>query len=392
MQLVERHIIVGNKEIEYICSKAKNLYNQSLYYLRQSVFGKIKPFKEYELTGLFAEFNDESYRALPAQTSQQIIKLMFKNYKSWYKARKEWMKNPSKFNARPKLPKYKKTSSVVIFTDQQLKLKDGYIYFPKDVISPLKTKVDNVCQVRIIPQATCFIIEVIYEKKEVQHDVKEENVLSIDLGLNNLIAATNNIGKTPFIINGKPIKSNNQFYNKTKAILMSYIGDKGTSNRIKKITFKRNNYIEDKLHKISRFIVDYCVENKIGTIIIGHNKEWKQKINIGKSNNQKFVLIPHSRLIDKIAYKSLLVGIKVKENEESYTSKCDSLALEPVEKQEVYLGKRAKRGLFLSSIGKSINADINGSINTARKVVGDCFAKSIINSGLAFNPIKINIF
>ncbi|CAK0747890.1 transposase [Gammaproteobacteria bacterium] len=206
-----------------------------------------------------------------------------------------------------------------------------------------------------------------------------------------MIAATNNIGKKPFIINGKPIKSVNQFYNKTKTKLMSYIGDKGTSNRIKKITFHRNNYIEDKLHKISRFIINYCVENKIGTIIIGHNKEWKQEINIGKRNNQKFVNIPHSKLIDKIIYKAFLVGIKVITPEESYTSKIDALALEPLKKHEVYLGKRIRRGLFQSSIGKLINADINGSINIARKVVGNCFAKSIINSGLAFSPCKINI-
>jgi len=393
MQLVERHIRINDKAIEALCVKAKNLYNQSLYYLRQATFGKIQHFTEYELSSLFAEFNQEDYRALPAQTSQQVIKQVFKNYKSWYRARAEWEKNSSKFSGRPKLPKYKKVTSEVIFTGQQLKLKDGYIHFPKMTnLQPLKTKVDNICQVRIIPQATCFVIEVVYNKEEVKNgNLKKENVLSVDLGLNNLATCVNNVGKQPFIINGKIIKSVNQMYNKTKAKLMSYVGDRGTSNRIKKLTFYRNNFIEDKLHKTSRFIVNYCLENEIGTIIIGYNKQWKDEINIGKVNNQKFVFIPHSKLIDKITYKAKLVGIEVIEQEENYTSKCDSLALELICKHEVYSGKRMTRGLFQSSVGKLINADVNGAINIARKVIGDYFAMSIINSGFVFNPIKLNI-
>jgi len=394
MQLVERHIIINNKEIEGLCVKAKNLYNQSLYYLRQATFGKIKPFGEYELSGLFAEFNQNDFRDLPAQTSQQIIKQVFQNYKSWYKAKAEWQKNPSKFKSIPKLPKYKKVTSEVIFTSQQIKFKDGFIHFPKSTnLQPLKTKVDNICQVRIIPQANCFVIEVVYNKEEVKNEnLKKENVLSIDLGLNNFATCVNNVGLQPFIINGKIIKSVNQMYNKTKAILMSYIGSKGTSNRINKLGFYRNNFIEDKLHKTSRFIINYCLEHEIGTIVIGKNKQWKDEINIGKVNNQKFVSIPHSKLIDKITYKAKLVGINVIEHEESYTSKCDSLALEPICKHEVYLGKRIKRGLFQSSVGKLINADVNGAINIARKVFNDCFAKSIIDSGSAFLPVKVNIF
>lgn len=392
MQLVERHIITNNKEIEDICFKAKNLHNQSLYYLRQSVFGNIQYFSEYELTGLLAEFKEESYKALPAQTSQQIIKRLFINYKGWYKSRKEWLKNPSKFKGRPKLPKYKKSASIVIFTSQQVKIKNGFIYFPKDTINPIKTKVDKVVQVRIVPQATCYVIEVVYEKEVIaNNEINEENFLSIDLGLNNLATSINNVGIAPFIINGKVLKSVNQSFNKTRAKLMSYVGDKGNSNRIKKLTRYRNNFIEDKLHKVSKFIIDYCLENKIGTIVIGHNKEWKKGINIGKSNNQKFVNIPHSKLIDKITYKAQLVGVNVITNEESYTSKIDHLAFESLKKQEAYLGKRKKRGLFQSSIGKVINADVNGAIGIARKVFSDLVIKPIVDSGLAFNPYRINV-
>lgn len=183
----------------------------------------------------------------------------------------------------------------------------------------------------------------------------------------------------------------NQWYNKKKAKLMSFVGNKGTSNRIRKITLFRNCWIEDKLHKISRYIVDFCKSNNIGTIIIGLNKEWKNEINIGKRNNQHFVSIPHSKLIDKIVYKANLLGIEVITHEESYTSKIDHLAFEPLKKQESYLGKRKKRGLFQSSVGKLINADINGAIGIARKVVGDSFIGKIIDSGFVFNPVRINI-
>ena len=182
-----------------------------------------------------------------------------------------------------------------------------------------------------------------------------------------------------------------QWYNKKKAKLMSFVGDRGSSNRIRRITLFRNCWIEDKLHKISRYIVNFCRSNNIGTIIIGLNKEWKQEINIGRRNNQHFVSIPHSKLIDKIVYKAKLLGINVVIHEESYTSKIDHLAFEPLKKQESYLGKRKKRGLFQSSIGKLINADINGSIGIARKVIGDSFIEKIIDSGFVFNPIRLNI-
>lgn len=396
MKLVERHIIKGDKAIEDICFKSARLYNFCNYYKRQVYFGELEKFGEYELSKLLTEFNQEDYTSLPSQTSQQIIKILFENWKSYYLSIKEYKKNPSKYSGRPKAPKYldKNGYSISIFTNQQAKLKKGFIHFPKRTgIKPIKTKVDNVTQVRIVPQANCFIIEVVYEKEiQINNEIKKENLLAIDLGLNNLATSINNVGLKPFIINGKVLKSVNQMYNKTKAKFMSYVGDKGTSNRIKQISLYRNNFIEDKIHKVSRFIINYCIENKIGTIVIGHNKGWKDEINIGKSNNQKFVSIPHSKLIDKIKYKSKLVGIEVQVTEESYTSKIDHLAFEELKKQENYLGKRKKRGLFQSSTKKLINADVNGAIGIARKVFDDSILKPIIDSGLAFNPSRINVY
>lgn len=216
-------------------------------------------------------------------------------------------------------------------------------------------------------------------------------LISIDLGLNNLCSCISNVGIKPFIINGKVIKSLNRWYNKKKARLMSYVGDNGTSRRIRRISLYRNCWIDDKMHKISKYIVNFCVSNNIGRIIIGLNKEWKQEINIGRRNNQHFVSIPHSKLIDKIMYKAKLLGIKVVTHEESYTSKIDHLAFEEMKYQDNYLGKRKRRGLFQSSIGKLINADINGAIGIARKVVGDSCINTIVSSGFAFNPIRLNI-
>lgn len=393
MQQVERHIIIDNR-FEDICHKSGLLYNFVVYHYRQSVFRKQEYFSEYEMSGLCAEFNQEDYKSLPAQTSQQVIKLVFKNFKSWIKAKKEYDKNPSKFLGRPKMPKYKtgKKQNIVIFTNQNAKLKDGYIHFPKSVnLPPQKTKVDSFQQVRIVPMATCYVVEIVYEKAEMDLVLSKENVLSIDLGLNNYATCINNVGLKPFIVNGKIIKSFNHWYNKKRAKLMSFTGDVGTSKRLKKLNNYRNFWIEDKNHKVSRHIINYCIENNIGSIVIGKNDNWKQSINLGSKTNQKFTEIPHAKLIEKLEYKAKLVGIEIQVNEESYTSKIDHLAFEELKKHESYLGKRKKRGLFQSSIGKILNADVNGGIGIGRKVFGDSFVSSIINSGNVFLPYKINI-
>lgn len=394
MQLVERHVVLDDRFYD-ICHKSALLYNYVTYHYRQAIFSKQEYFTEYEITGLLCEFNQEDYRALPTQTSQQVVKQVFKNFKSWIAAKKDYQKNPSKYLGSPKLPKYKngKKQNIVVFTNQTCRLKNGFIHFPKSTnLKPFKTNVNSFQQVRIVPNATCYIIEVVYNKEEIDLKLNENNFISLDLGLNNYVSAISNVDSS-FIINGKIMKSYNQWFNKRKAKLMSFVGDKGTSKKIQKLNNKRNFWIEDKNHKISRFLINYCIEHNIGTIIIGKNKQWKNGINLGKKNNQKFVELPHAKLIDKITYKAKLVGIKVIETEESYTSKCDSLALETIRKQESYLGKRVKRGLFKSSVGKIINADINGAINIARKVIGDSFEiQKVVNSGQVFCPKTINIF
>ena len=393
MRLVERHIVKDNR-FEDICFKSGLLYNYVLYNVRQGIFNE-EYLKEYEFSTKLCKENQFDFRNLPSAISQQVVAQVFSNIKGWIKSKKEFEKNPSKFRSKPKLPNYKKggKQNMVVFTTSACRVKNGYIYFVKNIIQPIKTKIgDNkLCQVRIIPQATCYVVEVIYEKKEQDLSLNKDNVLSIDLGLNNLCSCINNAGIKPFIVNGRIMKSFNQWYNKRKAKLMSFAGDKGTSKRLRQLSNYRNFWIEDHIHKVSRFIVNYCVDNNIGSLVVGLNKGWKQEINLGKKTNQKFVEIPFSRLIDKISYKCKLVGISFYLSEESYTSKVDHLAFEELGKHDVYLGKRKKRGLFQSSVNKLINADINGAIGIGRKVFGDSYVNRIIDSGLAFNPIRVNI-
>jgi putative transposase len=390
MQLVEKHIL-KNQEYKDLCVKAKNLYNQALYYWRQSMFKNIEYFTEYELTGLFAEFNEENYRALPIQTSQQIIKLLFKNIKSWQKARKEYEKNPSKFLGKPKLPKYKKDLSIAIFSNQQVKLKNGFIHFPKQVnLYPLKTKVDNVCQVRVVPNSNHFTIEVVYNYEEKEIKPYNGNWMGIDLGMNNL--ATCVTDKSAVIYNGKPLKAINHFYNKRKARLQSFLGkNKYQSKRIERLTDRRNKKIKNSLHQISSKIIKQAKNEEITKIIIGNNKNWKQGINLGRNTNRNFVSIPHSALIEKIKYKGLMNGIEVVITQEAYTSKCSALDLEPICKHENYVGRRVKRGLFKTSNGYKINADCNGALNIARLVAGNEIISDSVRSIVSM-PMKIAIF
>lgn len=394
MRLVERHIVKDNR-FEDVCFKSGLLYNYVLYNVRQGIFNE-EYLKEYEFSTKLCKENQFDFRNLPIAISQQVVSQVFSNIKGWIKSKKEFEKNPFKFRSKPKLPNYKKgkKQNTVVFTTSACRLKkDGYIYFVKNIVPPIKTKIgDNkLCQVRIIPQATCYVVEVIYEKKEQDLNLNKDNVLSIDLGLNNLCSCINNAGKQPFIVNGRIMKSFNQWYNKRKTKLMSFAGDKGTSKRLRQFNNYRNFWIEDHIHKVSRFIINYCVDNNIGSLVVGLNKGWKQEINLGKKTNQKFAEIPFSRLIDKISYKCKLVGISFYLSEESYTSKVDHLAFEELGKHDAYLGKRKKRGLFQSSVNKLINADINGAIGIGRKVFGDSYVSRIIDSGLAFNPIRVNI-
>lgn len=376
MLLVEQHIIKQQhpffKECDDLCFKSKNLYNSGLYAVRQHFFNEKQFLNGFSLINKFTNENNVDYKNLPSKVSQQTLKIVEQNFKSFFGALKS--KKNGNNDRKIKIPNYLdkiKGRQIVIYTNQTLSiplLKQSIIKLSQTNIE-FKTFVPSkdIQQVRIVPKNGHYVIEVVYKKeiKELKQDNKRYS--SIDLGLNNLATVGSNV-TTPFIINGKPLKSINQYYNKKLAKLKSNLKEhEKSSNRIKRLHFKRNNKIKDYLHKSSRCIINQLVSNSINTLIIGHNKEWKQEINIGSVNNQKFVSIPHSRFIDMLKYKASLEGINVILQEESYTSKCSFLDNEPIQKHECYKGTRIKRGLFKSKEHGIINADVNGSLNILKK-------------------------
>jgi putative transposase len=418
VQRVERHIIKNDKEIDHICFLSKNLYNYCNFILRQLYLKKLDELSdfsdlikkiditeekffytisEYDLSKRLGKLNQVDYKVLPSQTSQQVIKILYKNWKSFFKAIVAYHKNKSKFKGLPKLPNYKHKETgrnIIVFTNQQIRRKGEFLLFPKKLIlKPIKTAIliEEIAQVRIVPKTSCYVLEVVYNKEiEELPELNSDNILAIDIGINNLATCVNNTGETPFIVNGKIVKSINQYYNKKLVKLQSFVGDKGTSKRIKKLCLKRNNKLDDYFHKASRYIIDYCLEHKIKTIVCGYNKDWKTAVNLGSFTNQKFVQIPFTSLLDKLKYKADEVGMNFILNEESYTSKCSFLDLEEISKHDSYAGKRIKRGLFRSSNGTLINADVNGAFNIMRKVIPNSLKAQGIQ-GVGLHPIIVRL-
>ena len=394
MYLTEQIQIKKSKELSKVCYLAKNLYNLANWYYRKDFFNLVNFLSYYDLD--FILKNQEAYMNLPAQTSQQILKLVIKNWKSYFRANKDYRKNSQKYKRKPKIPKYKEknTESIVIFTNQQCKIKGGYLYFPKKVnLEPIKIRIkEKLKEVRVLSKGICYVIEIVYEKEVQDLKLNKKHILSIDLGLNNLITAVNNNGCNPFIIKGEIVKSINQYYNKQLAHYKSIakkINDEYETKRIQRLTLKRNNKIKDFFHKTSKKIIDYCIQNDIGIIVIGYNKEWKQNINIGKKNNQNFVGVPFYKLTQQLEYKGKLVGIDFVKQEESYTSKCSFLDNESIEKHDKYVGKRISRGLFETSNGTILNADVNGAYNIMKKAFPNAIADGI--EGLVLIPQIVKV-
>jgi len=372
-----------------ICFKAKNLYNYANYIIRQEFINNGKWIRYNALDKLLK--NHETYKELPAQTAQQILKLLDRSWKSFFKAIKDWSKNKSKYLGRPKLPKYKKKDgrSVTIFTNQQCRIKSGYLTFPKTKLK-LKTRVEgSLREVRIIPKRTVYIIEIVYQKEINTISKQPKRIAGIDLGLDNFVTLINNIGIKPIVVNGRAIKSINQYYNKKKAELMSYVGSRGTSKRIEKLTLKRNNKVKDYLHKVSRFVVNWCKEHDIDTIVIGYNQNWKQEIELGKVINQNFVNIPYYQFLQMLKYKCEEESINLIVIKESYTSGCSFLDNEEICKDNYNKRRRIARGLFKSNNGILINADVNGAYNIVKKVFPDAFAEGI--EGVGLHPVRLNV-
>lgn len=412
MQLTERHIIDRNdpryQVIDEAAFKSKNLYNAALYLIRQSYIFEGK-YLTYNTTCKLMK-SHEAYKALPAKVSQQVLMQLAHDWESFFKARDAYNEDPSKFLGRPKLPKYKhkiEGRNLLVYTLQALcggQSKRGIqgCIRPSGLPIIVETKQKDVDQVRIVPRKGFYVVEVVYEQAAKQAEVNPVYYAGIDMGMNNLVALTSNKpGFRPVLVNGRPVKSVNQFYNKRRAELQKQLRRPGTTKRMERMTNKRTRRIDHYMHTASKRIIDLLVKEGIGTLVIGKNDGWKQGANMGKRTNQNFVQIPHARFIQMLTYKAELVGITVKLTEESYTSKASLLDLDPLpirdpnksNEQHHFSGKRIKRGLYRASDGCLINADINGSGNIIRKVAPNAFGSEGVEDGkamaLVVHPVRI---
>ena len=406
IQRVEKHKIKQSNTyyllIDSFCFNAKNLYNHANYLIRQEFVSNGNWLRYVDLDKtLKADIEYPDYKNMPtAQSAQQLLRLLDKNWKSFFKSIKDWAKNKDKYLGRPKLPKYKDKNSryVLILTIQNVKLKDGILQFPKVfngfTIKPLFINKENYVsfqQVRFIPKANHIELEVIYNVEIPKIISNNNRYYSIDIGLDNLATVTNNFGEQPFIINGKGLKSENKYYNKLSAYYKSVamrMNKKHSTKRVQTITEKRNRIVDNYLHQASRYIVDKARKDDVSVIVIGNNKGWKQKSEMNKRVNQSFIQIPYIRLIEMIQYKAEEYGISVVLTEESYTSGTSFLDNEEPIKSNYRKERRVHRGLFQSNAGKPVNADVNGSLQILKKVFPNAYSNGI--EGVALQPFVVN--
>ena len=399
---VEKHIIKLNnpyyKMLDEFCFKSKNMYNFANYNVRKRFIETNEWLKYNEMDKLFKqEGMNFDYRNMPmASSAQQCLKILEKNWKSFFVAIKDWSKNKDKYTGRPKLPKYlpKNGRNLIILTTQNCKIKDNIIQFPKIFNGfALKTKCSNLQQVRILPRNKHIVVEVVYNVDV--KDLKEDNgrYISIDIGLDNLATITNNCNIVPMILSGKKLKSLNKYYNKEVSHyreIAKRMNDLDYTNKMNKLTIKRNNMITDLIHKASRSVIYYALSCEANTIIIGNNKDWKRESSMSKKVNQSFVGIPHQDFINKIIYKAENAGINVVITEESYTSGTSFLDEEMPVKKNYNKLRRVYRGLFKSNKGRLINADVNGSLQIMKKVFSNAFNGYEIED-LGLNPIRVGL-
>lgn len=408
VQRVEKHRIKQNNEYyPMLCDfthKSKNLYNHANFLVREAFIKDDKWLRYKELDKLLkADVEFDDYKQMPtAQSAQQTLRLLEKDWKSFFKAIKDWSAHKEKYLGRPKLPKYKPKNGkhILILTNQNVKLRKDTLYFPKGfqgfTVKPRFVELENFIsfqQARVIPCFQSFTIELVYNIKIPDVELEDNGrYLGIDIGLDNLATVANNAGLKPVIINGKGLKSINKYYNKQISHYRETakrMNGRDYTNRMYAITRKRNDKMDDYMHKASSYLIHYAISNNFHTIVIGNNKEWKQKSSMSKKVNQSFVGIPHMRLIEMIQYKAQNVGLHVILTEESYTSGTSFLDGEEPVKSNYNKKRRVKRGLFISNHGTRINADVNGAYQIMKKVFPKAFADGI--EGAALHPVRVSM-
>lgn len=392
---VEKHQIKRNhpmfKVCDEYCFKSKNIYNYANYNLRQNFIVNGKHKKYFEMCDFMK--NTDPYKDIGANSGQQTLKILEQNWKSYFAAIKDWGKNPHKYLGKPRLPKYldKEGRFVWVLTNVQSKIVDGKLVFSfkpiREFSGLIKTKVQGKhMQTRIVPNRDIFNLEIVYQIEiEESRTIICDRVLGIDLGLNNLITSQNNFNEKPFVINGRPLKSINKSYNMKTSRMQSILkktNGKNWSKKLDSVLIKRNNKIDNYMHNTTKWIVDYCFAMKVNAVVVGKNKKWKQN-----NRMRNFIQIPFEKLIHQLQYKLEQAGIKVILTEESYTSKASFLDNDKLSKSK-FSGERIQRGLYKSSNGTLINADVNGAGNIIRKVFPNAFDGI---EGVGLHPVIINI-
>lgn len=410
MQLVERTVIKQRDPryaaIDEAAFAAKNLYNLALYEMRQVYF---QQGAYLSLADVYHRVkHSDAYTALPRKVSSDVLRQLDKAWRSFRGEVKAWYEHPELFIGRPNIPRYKhktKGRFLLTYSKQAISLKalKRGMLAPSGlgIEVPTKQPIIAIRQARIVPRSGYYIVEVIYEKPLAQADVNPSYYAGIDIGTNNLAALTSNKpGFTPIVINGRPVKSVNQYYNKRYKQLKKKLPEaerKRVTKRMERMTTRRTRRIDHYLHTASKRIIAILVEKGIGTLVIGKNDGWKQNVNMGRRNNQTFVQIPHARFIEMLTYKAELVGIRVLVTEESYTSAASFLDRDPLpaynaknHQKQSFDGKRIKRGLYQAADGRYINADCNGSYNIVRKVAPNAFGPEGVED-FAVHPVRITL-
>ena len=388
---------------------AKNLYNQAVYNIRQYYFQENK-YLNYQKNNSILK-SSENYKTLNSNMSQQILKEVDGSFKSFFNLLKK--KNKGMYNAKVKLPSYLPKNSFTTLVIGFVRLNEDTLVIPysnsfKKNHKKISIKIPPILldkkikEIRIIPKfnARFFEVQYTYEVQEEQRNLDKNHALAIDFGINNLATCVTSKGRS-FIIDGKKLKSINQWFNKENARLQSIkdkqkYGKKPTL-RQKYLYSSRNNKVNDYMSKTARKIINYCLENNIGTLVCGYNETFQRNSNIGKANNQTFVNIPFGKLREKLEYLCKLYSLKFVEQEESYTSKSSFFDMDILPKFEEdkpqtysFLGKRIKRGLYQTSKGYILNADVNGALNILRKSnVVDL--EVLYSRGEVDTPVRIRI-
>lgn len=387
---------------------AKNLYNVAIYNIRQHYF-KEKKYLNYNENNKLCKTN-ENYKLLNSNMSQQILKEVDGNFKSFFGLLK--LAEKGQYNKKINIPKYLEKDSFTTLIIGFIRLKENILIMPysntyRKAHKQISIKIPKLLlnkeikEIRIIPKfkARFFEIQYTYKVNEIQSKVDNKKALAIDIGINNLVTCVTNEGKS-FIIDGKRLKSLNQWYNKENSKLQS-IKDKQKIKSITKkqmiITNNRNNKVNDYILKTCRYIINYCIDNEIGNLVVGYNPEIQNKINLGKRNNQNFVNIPIGKIREKLEYLCEFYGINFVEQEESYTSKASFFDNDEIPvydknntKKYEFSGKRIKRGLYKSKNGILINADVNGALNILKKSsVVDLTV--LYSSGEVATPVRIRV-